>query len=117
MITQRPTYIALVAALRNEFNDLQRDSLWIQMRKHRYDVSSLGVLAQAVHDSHDVAFEANLSDRIAQAIGDPGSVLPRNENETVTRWSTRAVEAVLAGWQSKDVKPLVETATVAGGVL
>lgn len=39
----------------------------------------------------------SLTDRIAQAIGDPGSFLPRgdNYNETITRWSTRAVEMVL----------------------
>lgn len=37
-----------------------------------------------------------LTDKIAQAIGDPGSILPRGEDETVTRWSTRAVEAILA---------------------
>ena len=36
-------------------------------------------------------------DRIAQAIGDPGSFLPRGDNyqETITRWSTRAVLTVL----------------------
>jgi hypothetical protein len=39
----------------------------------------------------------SLTDRIAQAIGDPGSMLARGDNysETVTRWSTRAVESVL----------------------
>lgn len=51
------------------------------------------------------------ADRIAQAIGDPGSVVGRKlgpswgvgnpgyapEEETVTRWSTRAVLAVLSG--------------------
>ncbi len=48
------------------------------------------------------------ADRIAQAIGDPGSIVGRRElpwrdggedggqGETVTRWSTRAVLAVLA---------------------
>lgn len=38
---------------------------------------------------------SQLTDRIAQAIGDPGSMLARGDNETVTRWSTRAVESVL----------------------
>lgn len=51
------------------------------------------------------------ADRIAQAIGDPGSVVGRKlgpswgegnpgyapEEETVTRWSTRAVLAALSG--------------------
>jgi hypothetical protein len=37
----------------------------------------------------------SLTDRIAQAIGDPGSVLARGAEESVTRWSTRAVESVL----------------------
>lgn len=36
------------------------------------------------------------TDLIARAIGDPGSVLPRNEGESVTRWAARAVESVLA---------------------
>ena len=35
-------------------------------------------------------------DEIARAIGDPGSVLPRAEGESVTRWSARAVESLLA---------------------
>lgn len=34
-------------------------------------------------------------DAIARAIGDPGSVLPRIEGESVTRWSARAVEQLL----------------------
>lgn len=53
----RPSYVALVAALRAEFNDIQKASLWIQMREHRYDPSSLGTLAQAVHDAQDVAYD------------------------------------------------------------
>ena len=53
----RSTYVALVAALRAEFNDMQREALWIQMREHRYDTSSLGVLAQAVHDAQDLAYD------------------------------------------------------------
>mgnify|MGYP002350404199 CR=1 FL=1 len=39
---------------------------------------------------------AALADRIAQAIGDPGSIVIRREGESVTRWSTRAVLLVLA---------------------
>jgi hypothetical protein len=52
-----------------------------------------------------------LADQVAQAIGDPGSIVGRKfgpswgegndgyseHEETVTRWSTRAVLAVLAG--------------------
>lgn len=42
----------------------------------------------------------SLENRIAQAIGDPGSVVPRRQDgkggaETVTRWSTHAVMTVL----------------------
>jgi len=55
----RPSYVALVAALREEFNDLQLESLWIQVRGNRYDVSSLGVLAQAVHDAHDPVYDTS----------------------------------------------------------
>lgn len=45
--------------------------------------------------------QQSLIDRIAQAIGDPGSILPRRFDddgdpaETITRWGTRAVLAVL----------------------
>lgn len=54
--------------------------------------------------------DAAQTDRIAQAIGDPGSILPREPGETVTRWSTRAVEAVLAGW--RDTEQIRRTETV-----
>lgn len=54
----RPGYVGLVAALRAEFNPMQLEALWIQMREHRYGTSSLGTLAQAVHDAHDVAYDA-----------------------------------------------------------
>jgi len=112
----RPSYVTLVAALRNEFNDMQRSALWIQMRKYRYDVSSLSTLAQAVHDAQNPTYQTGmpgLTDRIAQAIGDPGSILPRlgrdtDNPESVTSWSTRAVEAVLAGGQDTPVRA-VET--------
>jgi hypothetical protein len=53
----RKTYVALVAALRDEFTPLALESVWIQVRQHRYDVTSLGTLAQAVHDAHDVTFQ------------------------------------------------------------
>lgn len=54
----RPSYVALVAALRAEFNDMQQEALWIQLREHRYNTSSLGTLAQAVHDAHDINYDA-----------------------------------------------------------
>lgn len=55
----RPSYVALVAALRAEFNDLQLEATNIQMLPHRYDSSSLGTLAQAVHDAHDIAYDTD----------------------------------------------------------
>lgn len=42
----------------------------------------------------------SLSDRIATAIGDPGSLLDRQDGESITRWSTRAVMTVLDGGAS-----------------
>jgi hypothetical protein len=56
---QRPSFVALAAALRTEFNDLQLEALWIQMREHRYDLTSLGTLAQAVHNAHDIAYRTS----------------------------------------------------------
>jgi hypothetical protein len=75
-----------------------------------------GSLGRWPDDAQDLSYDADLTDRIAQAIGDPGSIVGRKlgpswgkgndgyaENEeTVTRWSTRAVEAVLAGWQDTE---------------
>lgn len=55
----RSTYVALVAALRAEFDATQRRAIWIQMREHRYDLSSLGTLAQAAHDADDLAYDAS----------------------------------------------------------
>lgn len=37
-----------------------------------------------------------IDDIIARAIGDPGSIVPREGDEIVTRWSTRAVTAIMA---------------------
>lgn len=54
----RPSYVALVCALRAEFDPMALEALWIQMRQHRDDRSSLGVLAQAVHDAQDVTYDA-----------------------------------------------------------
>lgn len=54
----RSSYRRLVAAMRAEFNDLALEALWIQMRKHRYCIDSLGTLAQAVHDAHDLRYDA-----------------------------------------------------------
>ena len=54
---RRPTYVALVAALRDEFNPMQLEALGIAMREHRYNIGSLGVLAQAIHDAHDITYD------------------------------------------------------------
>ncbi len=43
----------------------------------------------------DFRHDAPLEDQIALAIGDPGAIVHRNDDETITRWSTRAVMAVL----------------------
>lgn len=53
----RPSYTALVAALRTEFDPLALESLDHQMREHRTNHSSLGVLSQAVHDANDVTYD------------------------------------------------------------
>lgn len=54
---QRASYVALVAALREEFTAPALEAVWIQMREHRYNTSSLGTLAQAVHDAWDVTYD------------------------------------------------------------
>lgn len=52
----RQSYVALVAALRAEFEPTALAALWTVMRQHRYDISSAGALAQAVHDANDTAY-------------------------------------------------------------
>lgn len=59
----RASYVALVAALRAEFGPLSLESIWLQMRDHRYNPTSLGTLAQAVHDAHDVRYDAESGGR------------------------------------------------------
>jgi len=57
-----------------------------------------------------MAKQQSLEDRIAQAIGDPGSIVgfrDWNNDETVVRWGTRAVLAVLAERKIVDL-PLPE---------
>lgn len=63
------------------------------------------------------------ADRIAQAIGDPGSIVGRKlgpswgvgnkgyaaEEESVTRWSTRAVLAVLAAQDAEEERASLQT--------
>ena len=44
----------------------------------------------------DVDTADSTLDVLARAIGDPGSVLPRAEGESVTRWAARAVAYVTA---------------------
>lgn len=41
---------------------------------------------------------------VARACGDPGSVTPRREGESVPRWSARAVLALLPGRTEAEVK-------------
>lgn len=53
----RATYRALVAALREEFQAPALEAIWIQVRDHRYNPTSFGVLVQAVHDARDVAYD------------------------------------------------------------
>jgi len=62
----RRTYLALVAAMRAEFQPTSLEALWIQMRGHRYNTTSLGVLAQAVHDAHDLTYDAGTGDEVEQ---------------------------------------------------
>jgi hypothetical protein len=49
-----------------------------------------------------------IADRLDRAIHSPGSLVQRNEGETVTRWSTRAVLTVLAGeFNTNEIADLV----------
>lgn len=57
----RPSYVALVAALRAEFNDTQLEVLRIKMRPYRYETNSISTLFQAVHDAGDVNYDAGES--------------------------------------------------------
>lgn len=52
----RPSYAALVAALRTEFNPLALEAMKIRLREHRHDLSSLGTLVHAVFDAQDLAY-------------------------------------------------------------
>jgi hypothetical protein len=49
--------------------------------------------------------EMLLSDRVAQAIGDPGAVVDRREAEPVHRWAARAVLTVLVRGRYLDTRP------------
>lgn len=53
----RESYRALVAALRNEFNATALAVIWGLIRPERYNVTSIGILVQAVHDARDDAYE------------------------------------------------------------
>ncbi|MFI2663209.1 hypothetical protein [Micromonospora carbonacea] len=53
-----PSYVALVAALRSEFNPLALEALRIQLAEHRNSLTSLGTLTQAVFDAGDVNYDA-----------------------------------------------------------
>lgn len=56
-MSTRPSYVALVAALRSEFNPMALEALRVQLAEHRYATSSLGVLVQAVIDAGDVTYD------------------------------------------------------------
>jgi hypothetical protein len=53
----QPSYVALVAALRAEFNDLSLEAIKIRLSGYRYTAGSIGVLAQAVIDACDIAYD------------------------------------------------------------
>jgi hypothetical protein len=53
----RPSYVALVAALRAEFNFLSLEAIKIQLSDYRYSAGSIGVLTQAVIDAYDIAYD------------------------------------------------------------
>lgn len=92
----------------------QRDNYWSALTKLAKYEPPAGVdgTDPVWHDGRWVpkgGGDANLTDRLAQAIGDPGSIVARSLGETVTHWSTRAVEAVLAGWRDTETVRRVET--------
>ena len=53
----RLTYVALVAALRAEFNELQLEALKVRLVGWRYNVDAAGALWQAIHDAHDINYD------------------------------------------------------------
>ncbi|WP_341720000.1 hypothetical protein QQG74_09945 [Micromonospora sp. FIMYZ51] len=56
-----PSYVALVAALRSEFNPLALEAMKIQLAEHRNHRSSVGTLVQAITDAGDVSYDAGES--------------------------------------------------------
>ncbi|MCG5464164.1 hypothetical protein MED01_002329 [Micromonospora sp. MED01] len=58
---QNPSYVALVAALRSEFNALGLESLRIQLADYRDNRGSLGRLVRAVSDAGDITYDAGES--------------------------------------------------------
>jgi septal ring factor EnvC (AmiA/AmiB activator) len=64
----RPSYVALVAALRAEFNAAGLEAMRIQLQPHRYNPTSLGVLVQAVRDAVDVTFAADPTDDTSELL-------------------------------------------------
>lgn len=58
MTAARPSYVALVAALRSEFDAAALESLRIQLAQHTRNQSSLGTLAQAVIDAGNIHYDA-----------------------------------------------------------
>lgn len=53
-----PSYVALVAALRGEFGLGALAAMNLQLRPHRGNPTSLGVLVDAVRDAGDVGFDS-----------------------------------------------------------
>ena len=47
-------------------------------------------------DSERAAWVTSLADELAQACGDPGSIVGRKVSESLSRWSGRAVQHVIA---------------------
>lgn len=53
----RRSYVALVAALRGEFNELSLEAIKIEISNYRYNGGSISVLAQAVIDACDISYD------------------------------------------------------------
>lgn len=86
----RFSYVVLVGALRSEFNPTALEALWIQMREHRYDTSSLGVLAQAIHDAQDITYDTGHfrfwgDQRAEEGRGDRVIAIEAEQGATATR--------------------------------
>lgn len=132
--TDQATLLARIDGLRRQLASVtaERDAARRELNKAVVEIARLlAELSIATVDCKP--FSDCNADRIAQAIGDPGSIVGRRlgpswgegheayqpVEEFVARWATRAVLAVLrqGDGQSMPEQPTVETATVGGGVL